>query len=177
MSAPDQDEKTIQLLNLLNEYQELTTIYRLHFINGFLNLSRANFHSEKTKFGKDTFDMRSYDACKVVDLCKNSDEFRFIDRRIDAAEDDNGDESTLQSAGQLKNRKKPNEKPTTTTTTSTTEKTNNATYKDPILQFGALTPPPLKSSQEDFDRALRTSVQLINIRRKIDKLTFELENE
>lgn len=168
MPTIDQHDKTIQLLDLLNEYQELTTIYRLHFINGFLNLSRANFQSEKTKFGKDTFDMRSYDACKVVGVI--GDEFNVIDRRDAIVDCDFEDRNALelQQDTQLKNRKK-NGKPT---------KTDNATntYKDPILQFGALTPPQLKTSQEDFDRALKLSVQIINIRSKIATLTSELES-
>lgn len=168
MPTINQHDKTIQLLDLLNEYQELTTIYRLHFINGFLNLSRANFQSEKTKFGKDTFDMRSYNACKVVGVV--GDEFNIIDRRGAIVDCDSEDKNALelQQDTQLKNRKK-NGKPT---------KTDNATntYKDPILQFGALTPPQLKTSQEDFDRALKLSVQIINIRRKIATLTSELES-
>ena len=41
------DNKTIQLLELLDKYQQLTTLNRENFINGFFNLSRANFQNEK----------------------------------------------------------------------------------------------------------------------------------
>ena len=43
------DNKTIQLLELLDKYQQLTTLNRENFINGFFNLSRANFQNEKKK--------------------------------------------------------------------------------------------------------------------------------
>ncbi|KAI5967213.1 hypothetical protein KGF57_000428 [Candida theae] len=173
MPSLDQDEKTIRLLNLVNEYQELTTIYRQHYINGFLNLSRANFQSEKTKFGKDTWDMRNYDACKIVDIIGESGEFNIIDRRLETPKseaDVDTHNTEMVPDTQLKNRKKQKE------TSNSTEKSDNTSYKDPILQFGVLTPPQLRTSQEDFDRALRLSVQIVNIQRKIVILTSELEN-
>lgn len=167
MPTADQDEKTIELLNLVNEYQELTAVYRQHFINGFLNLSRANFQSEKTKFGKDTFDMRCYDACKVIAL--EGEVMSVIDRREDTPKSDADEKSNACDPDtQLKNRKKQSRGSTNV------EKSN--IYKDPILQFGALTPPQLKTSQEDFDRAVRMCVSIINTRRRIDTLISEIEN-
>ncbi|KAI5969188.1 hypothetical protein CANMA_001741 [Candida margitis] len=174
MPSIDEDEKTIQLLNLLNEYQELTGACRSHFINGFLNLSRANFQSEKTKFGKDTFDMRSYDACKIVGLMDESDEFNIVDRTKTSpgdAVDDDQFTNDITPASELKNRKNRN----ANTAKTETEKTATITYRDPILQFGALTPSQLKTSQEDFGSALNLSVRIINIRRKIETLVSELE--
>ncbi|KAI5959282.1 uncharacterized protein KGF55_005432 [Candida pseudojiufengensis] len=155
----EQDIKTIKLLNLLNEYQELTNLHRSSFINGFLNLSRANFQSETLKFNKDSWDLRIKNSNKII---KIDDELELMDN-LKAIDSEDVEKET-----EIKNRKIKSRN----TAALNSEK---SILKDPILQFGALVPKELKLSQDNFNEGLRLSVKLINLRREIELLTKELD--
>lgn len=72
-----QDQKVLQLLTLVDKYETLTNDnLRVHFINGFLDLSRANYNGSR-KFGADQLDLRAYLACSVV---KYDEKFELEDR-------------------------------------------------------------------------------------------------
>lgn len=63
------DTKTVELVELLCQYEELANDdFRLNFINGYLNLSRANYSSGSVgkKYGIESYDLREYIACKEV---------------------------------------------------------------------------------------------------------------
>ncbi|KAI5957246.1 hypothetical protein KGF54_000174 [Candida jiufengensis] len=166
----ESDIKVEELLNLLNEYQQLTNTYRSSFINGFLHLSRANFQSEKIKFGKDTLDLRNYKACKNVDTSDGV--LKLVDNLIpiESIKTDKEKKSTI------KNRKTKKSIIDEKTTEKITEEPTELEFRDPILQFGALTPKELKLSQKDFNEGLQLSVRLINLRNKINKLIDEIES-
>ena len=73
-----QDAKLKELLNLFDEYENLTNgDYRRNFISGHMNLSRSNFNSELRRFGKDSYDLRPYKACKQIKV--ESGVFTMVD--------------------------------------------------------------------------------------------------
>lgn len=72
------DSKVCELLELLDEYEKLANdLWRVHFVNGFLDLSRANYNGSR-KHGLDSFDLRPYSACSVVE--KDENLYRLVDR-------------------------------------------------------------------------------------------------
>jgi hypothetical protein len=73
-----QDAKLSELLTLFDEYENLTNgDYRSNFISGHMNLSRSNFNSESRRFGKDSYDLRPYKACKQIKV--ESGVFTIVD--------------------------------------------------------------------------------------------------
>lgn len=73
-----QDTKVVELLKLLDRYEKLANDeLRVHFIDGFLDLSRANYNGLR-KYGADSLDLRSYLACSVVG--RGESEFKLEDR-------------------------------------------------------------------------------------------------
>ncbi|RCK65979.1 hypothetical protein Cantr_01744 [Candida viswanathii] len=153
----DKDTKTIELLDLLDRYQLLTASNRENFINGFFNLSRANFQNEKTRYGPETFDLRSYKACKVVEQT-NDGAFFVIDRLEKGLAKEDKEGKTV------RNRKEK----------SGGEEKAKLEYRDPIKQFGALVPLDLRQSQADFNKAVLQSVEIVNLQVRIEKLINEL---
>lgn len=66
-NASVQDIKLFQLLELVDEYEQLANkSYRLDFINGYLNLSRANYGHINRKYSSISYDLRPYKAVKEV---------------------------------------------------------------------------------------------------------------
>lgn len=61
------DANTLLLLDLVEQYQALTRQTRLKYIQGYLNLSRANFHAGLNSYGPSAFDMRPHEPCLVVE--------------------------------------------------------------------------------------------------------------
>ncbi|KAG2733833.1 hypothetical protein G9P44_003358 [Scheffersomyces stipitis] len=77
------DEKTVQLVQLVADYEQRANhSFRLNYINGFLNLSRANYNagSFSKRFGSDKFDLRPYKACKDIVFDAKSLRFTVTDR-------------------------------------------------------------------------------------------------
>lgn len=166
--SEDKDSKTIQLLELLDRYQLLTTSNRDNFINGFFNLSRANFQNEKSRYGSDKFDLRSYQACKIVEQI-NDGEFQIIDRLEKNKITKKKVKSNDEEKSSLRNRKEKSKEDEINDTSGDDEE-----FKDPIRQFGALVPQELRISQNDFNKALVQSIEIINLQKKIEKLINEL---
>ncbi|KAK6457409.1 uncharacterized protein RJT20DRAFT_127633 [Scheffersomyces xylosifermentans] len=74
------DAKTIELVELVAKYEQLVNDdNRLNFINGFLNLSRANYNTGtiSKRFGADFYDLRPHTAC--VSLQYKKDTFELVD--------------------------------------------------------------------------------------------------
>lgn len=73
-----QDKLVARLLDLVEQYEQLANeSFRSSFMDGFSDLSRAAFNSTRT-FGPDSYDMRPYPACKVVEV--HGSRISLIDR-------------------------------------------------------------------------------------------------
>ena len=172
------DSKTIQLLELLDKYQQLTTSNRENFINGFSNLSRANFQNDKSKYGLEKFDFRCYKACKIIDI--KHDKFELINRLMKVNNNNNNNLATTDSTSSdekessktIRNRK--DKKKTTTTSEDIVEKTDHDEFRDPIKQFGTIVPYELYKCQENFNNVLNQLIQIINLQKQINQLIQEL---
>lgn len=173
------DDKTIRLLGLIDSYERLTNENRLNYINGFLNLSRANYNngSLSKKYGADSFDLRPYGACKKI---KVSDKFELVDllkeqktRNEKPKVDNINEEDAAQST--LKNRKT-NEIETEKESDDINEiESQEPKLKDPITQFGGLVPYQLRQSQNFFGNSLAISIKIINLQRAIKELIEDIE--
>ncbi|KAF3987523.1 hypothetical protein FT663_00685 [Candidozyma haemuli var. vulneris] len=168
----DQDEAVIKLLDLLDQYEKLANDqFRVNFITGMQNLSRANFNSENKKYGTDSLDRRPYEACKVVE---GSAVFVLKDKlkeakkdAIEEKESEKPEESTLRSRG---NKTKP-EKVSTTETVKEPSKS----LRDPIYQFGVLVPYQLRNAQASFNESLADIISMVNLRQQITDLVAQIE--
>lgn len=186
-SAPEEkltdlDAKTVLLLGLVDDYQRLADTQRLHYVNGFLNLSRANYNSGLRKYGPGSFDLRPYMAVKNVDI--EGDQFKIqnklANQRISdkqARENEKTDkelssektEIVSSDSSGLRNRKE-----RAIFREGTVEVSENR-LRDPILQFGALVPYQLRQSQQFFVDGLQSLVQILNLRKRILTLVLEIE--
>mmetsp|Transcript_7114 Transcript_7114/g.9003 ORF Transcript_7114/g.9003 Transcript_7114/m.9003 type:complete len:225 (-) Transcript_7114:1325-1999(-) len=180
------DDKTIRLLELVDTYEKLTNENRLNYINGFLNLSRANYNngSLSKKFGPDSFDLRPYRACKQIQI---KDKFELVD--LLKAQKDKSEQAKNKS-GQRKDAIEIKE--TDVKSTMKNRKTKkvgrekesdeideieiqNPKLRDPISQFGCLVPYQLKQSQSFFSNGLDISIKIINLQGEIKKLIEDIE--
>ncbi|KAK6198596.1 uncharacterized protein RJT21DRAFT_122182 [Scheffersomyces amazonensis] len=204
------DLKTIELLDLIEQYEKLVNDqYRLNYINGFLNLSRANYNYTSRRFGSNSFDYRPYDACKEITINdntgeinlinklaihqsklsqqkknkhekkENDDEYEIIDviseKGISSSSSSTKDSISI-STRSLKNRKENlSEKLSSTITVEEDPLPSNSRLQDPINQFGGLVPYQLRQSQGYFNKALTDSVDIINLRSRINGLINEIE--
>ncbi|KAK6461220.1 hypothetical protein DFJ63DRAFT_337120 [Scheffersomyces coipomensis] len=200
------DLKTIELLELIEQYEQLINdSYRLNFINGYLNLSRANYNYISRRFSSNSFDYRPYSACKEISIDQDTQEFSIIDNfavekakqnktksNKETKETKEKEESSYSSSTTT-----PKQLTNTTTTTSlkkrkdasTTSKEKSSiitedpisdtptkpSLRDPVNQFGSLVPYQLRQSQDYFNKALADSIAVINLRTKIDQLITDIE--
>lgn len=195
-----QDEKVVQLLLKLNEYEELANgSFRTDFIDGFSNLSRAGFNSTRT-FGPDSYDLREYQACKI--LVKNGNFFEVVDRlkrqreeskktttiegqtSKEAPEESGTKKRTLKNSAKSAGATQKTEKGAVSTSTSISAKTEptetreveSVKYRDPINQFGGLVPYQLRQAQSNFLAAVLHCVKLVELRRTIESLIEDIES-
>ena len=161
------DNKTIQLLELLDKYQQLTTLNRENFINGFFNLSRANFQNEKEKYGLEKYDFRCYKACKIIDINSDNGRFELIDRLL---------KNESSSTTMIRNRKHRKTGTIATHDKEIVKESNDdeETFKDPIKQFGTIVPSELYKCQQNFNNGLNQLIEIINLQIQIKKLIQEL---
>lgn len=174
------DNKTIELLELIDEYEKLANENRLNYINGFLNLSRANYNNGTLgkKFGVESFDMRPYQSCKRVSI---GDEIEIVDilqegiekKATEVLEKPSNASDTIEST--FKNRKTKEKRTNDSATGIDDIETQKSLIKDPIHQFGGLVPYQLKQSQKDFNDSIFVSVRIINLQKRIEILIKEIE--
>ncbi|ODV81099.1 uncharacterized protein CANTADRAFT_5069 [Suhomyces tanzawaensis NRRL Y-17324] len=171
------DAKTFELLALLDQYETLAEDTRLNYINGHLNLSRANYNGKG--YGRESWDLRPYRAAKSValkeELVLENHEYTKKGKATLEQKQEVDEKKTLNgvSEKQLKNRKKKNDdKPSTFEITEPEWE-----VKDPIAQFGGMVPYQLRLSQKLFDEGLSNSVKLYNLRAKINSLVSLIERE
>ncbi|CAK9437541.1 uncharacterized protein LODBEIA_P19190 [Lodderomyces beijingensis] len=186
------DDKTIALLHLLDEYEQLSNRYRANFIQGHQNLSRASFQNisvSKSRFGLDMFDLRPYPACKTIESGDEASScFVVVDRlktqkereeQEELEEETSSEKAEQATPMEISNRKTKSSKAKLEKDTSVVTIDENdekePQFKDPIVQFGAFAPKELKTSQANFSAALLDSISLINLRHKISNLVTELE--
>lgn len=189
----EKDIKTIELLELLDRYQLIKSSNRNNFIDGFLNLSRANFQNDKIRYGIEKFDLRCYQACKIINLSSNNiDQFQLIDRleknrlikkskeqEEQQQQKDNEQEEQQQQQKDkeqkesiLRNRKE--KKINEINELDDNDEKPIIEYKDPIKQFGGIVPQELRKSQINFNNALIELIEIINLIKKIEILINEL---
>lgn len=169
------DDKTIKLLELVDSYEKLSNENRLNYINGFLNLSRANYNtgSLRKKYGPESFDLRPYEACKSIQYDKT---FQIIDKLKKQTKDNEKlekGETQDKEESSLKNRR--TKKSAVEIKKSDIDEIAVPKLKDPISQFGGLVPYQLRQSQKYFDDCLTVSVKLVNLQREIIALIEDIE--
>lgn len=190
----DVDEKTVQLLELVSQYEQLCNDkLRTDFADGFFTLGRANYNSGSVKkYGVDSLDMRPHEPSITVEV---GDQLRVVrddtiakkteinDEKDGKTNEDNelrnlkneknGEKSTL------RNRKKPEKTAlnpaTSTKETKETQKSEKPCF-NPLLQFGGLVPYQLRQSQLHFTAAIELAVERHNLAVRIEKLVAELES-
>ncbi|CUM51044.1 unnamed protein product [Debaryomyces tyrocola] len=173
------DDKTIRLLELIDSYEKLTNENRLNYINGFLNLSRANYNngSLSKKYGADSFDLRPYGACKKI---KVSDKFELEDllkeqKTKNEQPKTNNINKEDDAESTLKNRKTKKTETDIESDDINDIESQEPKLKDPISQFGGLVPYQLRQSQTFFGNSLAISIKIINLQRAIKELIEDIE--
>lgn len=153
----EEDEKFFKLLDLMDKYEHIANgPFREKFIDGFLNLSKANFRGDR-KFGADCFDKRPYPAAKIVS------NMELVDLRKTKKETTDSDNEKL-----LRNRKRKEK-------TEKTESTDFPQVRDPMYQFGTLVPSQLRQAQTDFSLAVARAAELVRLKQQITQLSLELQ--
>ncbi|EGV66046.1 hypothetical protein PSN45_003136 [Yamadazyma tenuis] len=173
------DILTEQLLHLVDQYESLAnTSFRTNFIDGFLNLSRANFNGGGLRtYGVKDFDLRSYLACKNIKSGPNLELEDYLQRQESKKHDKEPeytkkDQTTKQNQNTAVSSSVHRSK---NESISHTEEFGNSLYKDPINQFGALVPYQLREAQASFNLALINSVELVNLQNKISSIISQIE--
>lgn len=200
VTAPDSDlpplrrsdEILVEVLELVAQYQQFTRQSREKFINGYLNLSRANFHLRLSTFGPLSLDMRTRDACIVVEhdpdfrVCNLLDNLMRDVKQQERNKKDCVDETESQlgmakstgkspASGTLKSRQKLNAQSLPTESIITEVSLAETLIRDPIKQFGGIVPHQLRQAQTCFVHAIEASVMQLNIARKIARLVQEID--
>ena len=168
---------TEKLLHLIDEYEGLTNgDFRTSFIEGFLQLSRANFNSGKG-FGKKSYDMSEYEACKVVE--GEVGKLKVRDRRGEEEAQKEEKETEKQPQKQSQRMKDTRTLNTLSSSigiiSSDTVEVKTSTFKDPIRQFGGLVPYQLRDAQHNFNKGLETCIAIINLNHSINTTIEAIE--
>ncbi|EGW33784.1 uncharacterized protein SPAPADRAFT_54071 [Spathaspora passalidarum NRRL Y-27907] len=161
------DKKTIELLILIDKYENVVNNnYRTNFINGFVNLSKANYEHTgrgfERRYGVDSLDLRPRLACLEV-----NEEFHLVDLQQKTKKE----EKREQMESSLKNRKTKQTK----SKSSGVEEFEEDKVKDPMLQFGGIVPYQLRQSQAFFKKAIENSLEVVKLQQEIDTLIQEIE--
>lgn len=190
------DTLTIELLNLLNEYESIANgEFRQTFIDGYMNLSRANFNTTGLNtYGVDNIDLRSTDPCKVVE--SREDKFKLIDllalQKTRLKEQKDKEAKEAKEEGERKDKKTEKkdkskdieEKETAISSGIKNMSIKTATIevdipspilKDPIYQFGGLVPYQLRECQKSFNNSLETCMVMASLQRRISNLVDKID--
>ncbi|ODV95305.1 hypothetical protein PACTADRAFT_33879 [Pachysolen tannophilus NRRL Y-2460] len=179
------DLKMIEYLNLLNKYELKCQEYRMNFVNGFINLSRANYANGNNhrRFNRDYYDLREVKAIKIVETDENNN-LKLIDllelqkknlletkEKEIAENEDNNNEKEFST---LRNRNQKNENFTLQKKSMTFEK-KDLPYRDPINMFGILVPFQLKESKKFFEKGVYNCIEIINLKNKLSCIYKEIK--
>lgn len=181
-----QDEKTIELLDLLDKYQEIVLENSSSYMEAFIGLTKANCLGGpfSKKFGMDAYDFRPHDANKKIDC---SEFFSLIETK-EAEKDSPNELSQLElesttekynSEIEFRNRKRKHTRTERELLKQNTEiekdDMDKLPIKDPILQFGIFVPKQLKEAQVLFNKSLIQSIQIANLKKRIETTVQEIE--
>lgn len=132
----------VELLLLLDEYTQLQMANRQRWIDGYVNLSRANYSHHTKRYGMTQYDLRDKPAQFTV-----SDNEKLPNDH---------DKPSKEPLG-IRNRTTPQEK---------TPSGDN----DALRQFGVLVPNELRQAQTRFRDAVEVSVDIAKIGKRIVEL-------
>ncbi|CCE83680.1 Piso0_004265 [Millerozyma farinosa CBS 7064] len=186
------DQKTLKLLQLLDQYEKITKDSAIAYMNGNLTLSRANYNENPLikKYGMTSYDYRPYNSCKKIRIDKNG--FELIDllsvkrnSKIEQTSTISHSEASSSTGGstkdtdidedKLKNRKAKNQEKQIQRSAIT--EFSSEDVKDPIYQFGGgLGSYQLRQSQKFYSEAVNQSIALLNIKRQIDSIIDEIKS-
>lgn len=195
MQHPDKlDSETVDnlvtdLLTAVARYEEVANSpFRTAFVDGFQNLSRANFSANFSgrRFGMDLFDMRPHLASATVTTEKDgktnetfvivSTEKKKQNQKLEQEQEkqDAQKQGPCVDKPTLRNRK--TNKILDSDVSILTEGVACLSLKpyDPMAQFGALVPVQLRNAQSDFCSGLALAVELANLQRHISALTHKI---
>lgn len=182
------DKKTIDLLEELDQYTQITSAWRQQLIDAFVLLSRANYVGSK-RFGLECFDMRPYNAQATVTLGDGIVLTRGSQKVEDSATAEAEPENTLRQRKVAKGpeeheqdkslaKEKPQEKEKPLKKKQLQPASGEKSLdldRDPLLQFGAMVPPALRQAQTAFQKALTQAIAVANSQIKLSTLVSELE--
>ena len=150
----EDDLAVAQLLSLADEYANLQLEARKEWLDGHLNVSRANYSGLSKKYGVDSYDMRPYLAQTTVDIGK--DGFRLED----------SDEPEGQEELALRQRH-----------TKTKTEPTSIKKRSPLAQFGVLVPPELTRAQSEFTKAVEHAITLANLQAQMVALVEKVDKQ
>ncbi|RKP28757.1 hypothetical protein METBISCDRAFT_9285, partial [Metschnikowia bicuspidata] len=172
-----QDELVEKLLDLVSEYEQLANgAFYSAFVEGFSSLSRASFYSTRT-FGRDSYDLRPYQACKVVTI----EDSRFVlqDRLKAQAKMKKVETQTTNASKSEKSFEAENSCTTSSHSklqiASRISESDLSQFRDPIYQFGGLVPHQLRKTQDEFHNALVHCLRLLELQRKIESVMADIQ--
>ncbi|AQZ11175.1 VMA22 (YHR060W) [Zygosaccharomyces parabailii] len=150
-----EEEDLLELLKLLSLYDLLLEQLQKSLSEGFSLLGRANYHNKDSlrgRYGRDYWD-ESYEGQLMV---KSGKEL-MISRRM-------GQGGTQETPKEEKSLRRRCEKPISIE--------NTPKPRDPIYMFGGVlsTPTSLRQSQSHFKSSIPLMTELLNCRRRIEKL-------
>lgn len=152
------DDHYIDLLEKLSKYNSLLEQLQKQMSDGFINLSRANFHNKDSlrgRYGSDYYD-ESYEGLIEIDIDSNG-KINMVkkDDIVESAEETKIDDD---EEGTTKSRKKKSE-----------TKYRTKKIRDPIMMFGAglSVPSSLRRSQSTFKSSLSVLIELANCKREL----------
>lgn len=150
----DEDRLVVELLDLLDEYTQLQVANRQRWIDGYVNLSRANYAHHTKQYGMDRYDLRDHQAQFTVKPPTKSD-----DKSSETHTKTSKNES---KALEVRNRHVLEKKLTTSQ--------NN----DALRQFGVLVPKELRQAQLRFQDAVEVSVDIARLGQRIQQIVDQL---
>lgn len=176
------DKKTLELLELVQEYEHLMKDLNINLTNGFLTLSRANYSNRSfvKSYGPASLDLRPCRASKVLNYTDKYEIINLLNENglgTSHGETFKDDQNAQKNeATSVKNRK-------VKSSSDTKEKTRGiidlgaeeVPIKDPIKQFGGIPHFLLRKSQQHFKKVLEDAINIVNLRNKIDKGIRDLE--
>lgn len=214
-SRREHDEKVVQLLELLENYETLANHQmRELFILAHQHLGRAKFASQY-QIGEHAYDLRPHSACLTTkargeDWVLTNSLPPVTNKRATKTEKTSATETGLSAEkynslvdetskvpkvhreGKASRSHETEVKDTSEARTSALadraarnrrtrtkkpkeEEASIAASRDPILQFGLLTPPQLARAQADFRSGVEIVVQMANLKRQIEGLLAEID--
>lgn len=150
----DEDRLVVELLDLLDEYTQLQVANRQRWIDGYVNLSRANYAHHTKQYGMDRYDLRDHHAQFTV---KKPVELNDKPNNTNTETSKETDQVL-----EVRNRHALEKKTTTT-------RSNAA-----LRQFGVIVPKELRQAQLRFEDAVEVSVDIARLGQRIQQIVDRL---